>query len=129
MVGKPSVASLIQGSAESPIENLSLSDINIVSAGGGTKDMLAEPVPAKVGDPNGLLPCYGLFCRNIKNLELRNVRLSYAKKDARPALICEEIEKLALDGVTGQAGTEIESPIKLMNIKTLRSRDAEGLPK
>jgi Pectate lyase superfamily protein len=129
MVGKPSVASLIQGSAESPIENLSLSDINIVSAGAGTKDMLAEPVPAKVGDPNGLLPCYGLFCRNIKNLELRNVRLSYAKKDARPALICEEIEKLALDGVTGQAGTEIESPIKLMNIKTLRSRDAEGLPK
>jgi hypothetical protein len=111
------------------IENLSLRDINIVSAGGGTKDMLAEPVPAKVGDPNGLLPCHGLFCRNIKSLELRNVHLSYAERDPRPALVCEAIEKLALDGVSGQAGTENESPIKLLNVKTLRSRDAEGLPK
>jgi hypothetical protein len=62
-------------------------------------------------------------------LNLHNVRFSYSEKDARPALICQVVERLELDGVSGQPGTESESSIKLLDIKTLRSRDAEVLAK
>lgn len=124
-VGKPDVASLIQGGIDNPVQNILLSNITIVSEGGGTKDMIGQSVPTRVGDPNGALPCYGLFCRNIKDMEMHNVRFSYSEKDARPALICDGIERLDMDGVRGQPGTENESSIMLMNIKTLHSHDSE----
>ena len=129
-VGKPgNVASLIQGSKDNPVETISLSNISIVSEGGGTKDLIGQPFPVTVGEALLPLPCYGLFCRHIKDLELHNVRFSYSEKEARPALICESVERLELDGVRGQPGTESESSIVLRDIKTLRSRDAEVLPK
>lgn len=129
-VGRPQFpASLIQGSQDNPIESISLSNITVVSEGGGPKDLIGS-IPFHVtGDPYYSLPCYGLLCRYIKDLDLHNVRFSYSVKDARPALICEGIERLELDGVRGQPGTESETSIVLRDIKTLRSRDSEVLPK
>jgi polygalacturonase len=126
-VGKPgNVASIIQGTKDNPVESISLSNIKIVSEGGGTKDLIDKPFPVTVRDPYMSVPCYGLFCRQIKDLELHNVRFSYAEQEARPALICESVERLELDGVRGQAGTENESSIVLRDIGTLRRyRDAE----
>lgn len=128
-VGKPAVASLIQGSADYPAQNVSLSGVTIVSAGGGTQEMAGQEVPGGVGDPHGTLPCYGLFCRNIRNLDLRGVRLECAEADARPALICDGIEELDLDGVKGRTGTGSEPSIRLLNVKIIRSRGAEAVSK
>jgi polygalacturonase len=123
-------ASRIQGGQDNPVESISLSNITIVSDGGGAKELVGQPFPATTGgDANVSLPCYGLYCRYIKDLDLHNVRFSYSEKDARPALICESIERLELDGVRGQPGTESETSIVLRDIKTLRSSDAEVLPK
>lgn len=127
-VGKPDLASLIQGSKDNSVETISLSSITIVSDGGGTKDRIGKPFPARVGGPYVSL-CYGLFCRHIKDLELHDVRFNYSEKYARPALICESVERLEVDRVRGQPGTESESSIVLRDIKTLRSRDAEVPPK
>lgn len=128
-VGKPRVASLIQGNADKPIENISLTNITILSAGGGTKDMIDKPVPARVGDPIELLPCYGMFCRHIKDLEMRSVRFSSSEKDERPALICDNIGRLELDGVRGQTEPGNGPSVRLLNINDLHSRDVEGSPK
>jgi hypothetical protein len=74
------------------------------------------------------MSCYGLLCHHVKNLDLHNVRFSYSEKDARPALICESVEQLELDGVRGQPGTGKEPPIVLRDIKTLHSRGTEVPP-
>jgi polygalacturonase len=124
-VGNPgNVASIIQGTKDNPVESISLSGINVVSEGGGKKDLIDKPFPVTVGDPYMSVPCYGLFCRQIKELELHNVRFSYTEREARPALICDSVERLELDGFRGQAGTENESSIVLRNVRTLlRYRD------
>ena len=129
-VGRPQFsASLIQGLPDNPIESISLSNVTIVCEGGGPKDLLGTIPYHVTQDPFYSLPAYGLLCRYVNDLDLHNVRISYAVKDARPALICENIERLELDGVRGQPGTESETSIELRDIKTLRNRDSEFLPK
>ena len=98
-VGKPKVASLIQGSAERPIESILLSDITIQSVSEGTRDMVDNPVPERVGDPIELPNCSGIFCRYIKDLEMHNVRFRKHEKDERPALICQNIDNLQMYNV------------------------------
>lgn len=128
-VGKPFVACLIQGNPNNPIENVLLSNITIQSAGGGTKDMTDKPVPVSVGDPVELQPCYGLYCRYIKDMEMHHIRFSYLEKDERPALICDNIERLELDGVRGQLEAGSKTSIRLTNIKTLFSNNKETVSK
>ena len=98
-VGKPKVASLIQGSAERPIESILLSDITIQSVSEGTRDMVDNPVPERVGDPIELPNCSGIFCRYIKDLEMHNVRFRKHERDERPALICQNIDNLQMYNV------------------------------
>jgi hypothetical protein len=128
-VGNPgNVASIIQGTEDNPVESISLSNINIVSEGGGTKDLIDKPFPAMVRDPYMSVPCYGLFCRQIKDLELRNVRFSYSQPDARPALICDNVERLQLDWVRGQAATENESWIVLRDVRSRFVNMVKAIP-
>jgi hypothetical protein len=118
-VGKPGVASLIQGSVDRPIENIMLSDITIQSASEGTKDMVDTPVPERVGDPIELPNCSGIYCRYIKDLEMHNIRFSKLEKDERPALICENIYYLQMDNVRSLNDSDRQA-ILLRDVKILR---------
>ena len=118
-VGKPNVASLIQGSADRPIENIFLSDITIQSVSEGTKNMVDNPVSERVGDPIELPNCSGLYCRYIKDLDMHNIRFRKLEKDERPALICEKIDHLHIDNVRSLNDTD-EQAILLRDVKTLR---------
>lgn len=119
-VGKPSVASLIQGSADRPIENILLTNITIQSVSEGSKDRVDNPVPERVGDPVELPNCYGMYCRYIKDLEMHNIRFSTMKKDERPALICERVDRLEMISVRGPEDSSQEKSLLLKDIKILR---------
>ena len=119
-VGKPSVASLIQGSADGPIENILLTNITIQSVSEGTKDMVDNPVPERVGDPVELSNCYGMYCRYIKDLEMHNIRFRTMKKDERPALICEKVDRLEMSSVQGPEESGQKKSVLLKDIKVLR---------
>jgi len=118
-VGKPNVASLIQGSVDRPIENILLSNITIQSVSEGTKDMVDNPVPERVGDPIELPNCYGMYCRYIKDLEMHNIRFSKPDKDERPALICEKIDHLQMDSVRSMNESD-QQAILLREVKILK---------
>ena len=117
-VGKPNVASLIQGNENRAIDNILLTNITIQSVGGGKKDTVDNPVPESVGDPVELPNCSGLFCRYIKDLEMHNIRFSTEQQDERPALICEKIDRLEMSSVRGSEVSGNQEPILLRNIKT-----------
>lgn len=124
-VGKPNVASLIQGSVDKPIENILLTNITIQSVSVGTKNMVDNPVLERVGDPIELPNCSGMYCRYIKDLSLHNIRFSKLEKDERPSLICEKIDRLEMSGVRGmdEGG---QQAVLLRDIKILKTFGTES---
>jgi len=78
----------ILGLPGSPIQNLTLSEIDITFEGGGTENDAARHVPEKprgYPQPNtwGKLPAYGFFIRNTENVTLKNLKLKTVKPDKR----------------------------------------------
>ncbi len=46
----------------------------------------------------GALPAYGLFCRHLRGLNLRNVSVGSGQPDQRPSLVCEDVQDLDVFG-------------------------------
>jgi len=85
--------SLIAGLPESPIENLSLEHVQIVGKGGGTKT--EEKGPRR----EAALAAAGLFIQNARNVQIRDVALSYERADSRPSLIAHGVSGLNMEDV------------------------------
>jgi polygalacturonase len=99
------LASSITGLARFPIRNVSVSDVQIMMAGGGKAGTIV--VPEAAGDyPQapmfGALPASGLYARHVDGLALRNVQLRTAQKDARPPLVLDDV-RLAPSQDTGRS--------------------------
>jgi hypothetical protein len=91
-------AGLIMGIPSHPIEDIKIHDLYMEHRGGGTREMAARVVPQmEQGYPEpyrfGDIPASGFFIRNVNNLELTNVEISWSQPDARPVFY--------LDNVTG----------------------------
>jgi len=46
----------------------------------------------------GWLPAFGFWCRHVRGLRLHDVQLGTAKADARPGLVCEDVQGLDVRG-------------------------------
>lgn len=84
------------------IENLALEDIRLEFAGGGSNADAAgmpEERPDKYPEFQmfGTLPAYGFYCRHIRGLRLRDVHLAASQPDARPAMICDDVQGLSIE--------------------------------
>ncbi len=92
----------IMGMPEQPLEGLRLQNIRIEFNGGGTKEN-ADRNPPELGngypEPSrlGVMPAYGLFARHVRDLELANLHVSFEKEDLRPAMVCSDVDGLAID--------------------------------
>ncbi|MBE6269819.1 MAG: glycoside hydrolase family 28 protein [Prevotella ruminicola] len=100
----PSVICGIPGNC---IEHITLQNINITYPGRATKGMAYIPlwrkhdVPEQIGKyPEftmfGELPAWGFYLRHIRNITLKNVQLSLAEEDFRPAIVEEDVENMLL---------------------------------
>ena len=83
------------------IENVVLRDINFEFTGGGTAEEAKRTVPEnEKGYPGvqlfGTLPAYGFFIRHAKNVVMDNIRLTFTEDDHRPAIVCDDVEGVAL---------------------------------
>jgi hypothetical protein len=107
------------------LENISFTDVHVKYAGGGTKEQAAKMVPNiaaeyfGVWDPDpGGPPTYGMYARNVKGLSLQNVRFEYDEPDARPAIICDNVQDATINGLSAK-GTEGTELIRLINSKDI----------
>ena len=86
-----------------PIENVTLEDIQIQYPGRATKGMAYMPLWRKGDVPEqidkypeftmfGELPSWGLYLRHIRNITLKNVRLTLKDSDFRPDIVEEDVE-------------------------------------
>lgn len=108
------------------LENISLTDVHVTYAGGGTKEQAAKrEVPELSAEYFGVWgtkpfgpPAYGLYARNVKGLTLQNVRFTYEKADARPAVVFDNVQDASITGLSAQGNTEGEL-LRLVNAKDI----------
>jgi hypothetical protein len=60
-------------------------------------------------------PAYGLYARNVKGLILHNVSLTMAKADLRPALIFDNVQDAAINGLNVDGQAQAESVCRFIN--------------
>jgi len=97
---------VLAGLPEHPIEDLVLEDIHLEFAGGGTAvDRVREVSENETKYPGykmfGRLPAYGFYCRHVRGLRLHDVQLALAAPDARPGLVCHDVQDLEVRGWRG----------------------------
>ena len=96
----------IAGLIGHPIENLTLRNITISSAGGGRRQDIVRRFDEKekAGQyPEATmfaerLPASGLYCWHVKGLRLENVQLTTLRPDQRPAIALEDAADVTIDG-------------------------------
>ena len=92
----------IAGIPGNPVEDVTLENIDITFPGGGTLDEAhrGEVPERESAYPEhtmfGVLPAHGLWVRHAARVVLRDVRFGLAAADARPALVCEDVDDLEL---------------------------------
>jgi hypothetical protein len=98
------------------IENIVLSDVHVIYAGGGTAEMAAlRDVPQVSGGEYfacGILPAYGLFARNVRGLTLNNVRFETASPDLRPGVVFDHVQDAAVNSLNVQGNKDADSLLR-----------------
>jgi len=86
---------IVTGMEDTPLQNISLSNISINYRGGGKKvegeyreQSTHYPEPRWAGPT----PSYGLYARHVDGLYVDNVRFSLQKSDERPAVMLEDVK-------------------------------------
>jgi polygalacturonase len=93
----------ITGLPGHPIRNVTLENISLSMPGGGTSEAAVKTVDENAdaypkAHMFGMLPAYGFYCRHVDGLAMSNVHVACTEPDMRPALICDDVIDLDLDG-------------------------------
>ncbi len=102
--GASPIGCSITGLPEQSIEGVSLCNVRLTFAGGGSSDLAAASVAERAEQyPEatmfGTLPAYGFYCRHVRGLRLQNVRLQTAEEDGRHAIACDDVSGLTISGL------------------------------
>jgi polygalacturonase len=128
--GAGSTGCAISGLPQAKIENVTLSNIRLSFAGGGTRADAERTVPEK---PEAYpeysmfarLPAYGFYCRHIKGLRLLNIQLQLENADQRYGLVMDDVRDALVDDLTGPHPPAADSTIRLDSVKDvfIRGKD------
>lgn len=95
--GSPKIACILAGIPEHSIEDVKITDLIVVSRGGGTKSDAELQVPEKekqYPEPNmfGTTPAHGFFIRHLRGLEMQSVKIECSNTDERPVFVLEDVQ-------------------------------------
>ncbi len=100
------------------IENITFDNFRATFPGGGTaQEASVRDVPKIVGEyfETGVLPAHAFYARNVRGLNLNNVRFEVRGPEQRPAIIFDTVEDAALNGLAVRAPKEAESLLRFIN--------------
>ena len=116
----------IAGLPEAKIENLTLSNIRLSFAGGGTAEQASRTIPEEPQKyPEyamfGKLPAYGMYCRHVDGLKLTNIQLQLAGADKRHAVVFEDVKDATIDGLDAPPN-EMVALLRLADVQEILIR-------
>jgi len=105
--GAGKIGCSITGLPGFPVENVTLENIRIRYAGGGTAADMMRAIPERdAAYPSekmfGTLPAYGFFCRHARHLRLSQIDVSCEEDDVRPAFVFDDVQDASLVDCRGQ---------------------------
>ncbi|MCP5532018.1 MAG: right-handed parallel beta-helix repeat-containing protein [Akkermansiaceae bacterium] len=123
-------SSIIAGIPDGPIEDVSLSNIRIHSAGGGTAEDAKRILPENekaYPEPSmfGVTPSHGFFIRHANNLRMDNVEMHLLSDDKRPAVIVEDSSDVSLHRVQAKVAEGVP-PLVTRNVDGLHVSEFPG---
>ena len=101
----------ITGMPGHPIENISLSNIQLRYRG-GVQQAHSKPYPElekkypEIAKFLGQCPAYGLFARHVNGLSLSDINIQLDRPDARPSIILDDVENVKFHNVSTPDGAE-----------------------
>jgi hypothetical protein len=101
----------ITGMPGHPIENISLSNIQLRYRG-GVQQAHSKPYPElekkypEIAKFLGQCPAYGLFARHVNGLSLSDINIQLDRPDARPSIILDDVENVKFHNVNTPDGVE-----------------------
>lgn len=114
---------LITGVPGHYITGLTLENIEISLAGGGTAEHARHEVPEAVDKYPEVktfgptIPAYGIWARHVKDLQLKNITFRLDSNDVRPAFVCEDGQNVTLKDWKLPETNGAESVIRLENVE------------
>jgi len=120
----PKIGMSITGQPGYLIENVTLSNIYLQFAGGGTLSDAKRVMPDKPEsypeyNNYGVTPAYGINLKHIKNIQLNGIRLDFLKEDARPAVFMENVQDADISLLRAKLTDDA--------VAMIRSKDTRGL--
>jgi hypothetical protein len=117
------LTSSVTGLAGFDVEDVTLSNIRIESQEAGLAEWVDREVPEQPKSyPEarmfGRLPAYGLYCRHVSGLRMRGIEFSAAEKEARPAIVCDDVKSLDLSGFRAAAVSSGQPVIRLKQTRS-----------
>ncbi|MFO7907691.1 MAG: glycosyl hydrolase family 28 protein [Pirellulaceae bacterium] len=127
--------SSITGIPSRCVKEITLENLQLEYEGGGNEEWVLAEVPdeAKVrGYPEaqmfGRLPAYGLYCRHVNGIRLKNVAISCLNPDPRPMLVCDNVVNLTADTVNAASVHSALPVFWLLNTRQAVIRDCTAPP-
>ena len=113
--GETRQAIVLNAIGDTFLENISFQDVHIAYGGGGTREEAAREIPQVAGEyfEIGTPPAYGLFARNVRGLDLHNVRLETETPDLRPAVTLDHVAGAAFNGLSVDGNPQAKSALRL----------------
>jgi polygalacturonase len=95
--GSPKIACIVAGIPGHSIDDVKISEVIVVSRGGGSKSEADLQIPEKekqYPEPNmfGTTPAYGFFIRHVQGLEMQSVKIECPSADERPVFALEDVQ-------------------------------------
>jgi len=118
----------VTGLPDHPIENVTLSNIQLGFEGGGTKEDASRDIPEKPASyPEsimfGTLPAYGFFCRHVKGLRFYNLQLETSTPDYRHAIVFDDVNDAVIDSLKTPFASGAAGMIRCVNSKNINIRN------
>jgi hypothetical protein len=106
------------------IENIAFDDVSLTLPGGGTREQAARrdlpvfvdrrPEFGVFGNP---IPFAGIYARQVRDLRLSNMRIAAVREEPRPAIICDDVQELAVTGLRLSAAFSAPETIRLHDVQ------------
>ena len=107
---------VLNGIGDAVIEDISFNDIHVTYAGGGTAAEADREIPQVAGEyfEIGTPPAYGLYARNVRRLNLNNVRFDVEQADVRPAVVLDHVTDATFSGFSAAGNAAAKSVLRLV---------------